>query len=83
MSKIHYWGYRIDINYIDFFWKELEAGRLRQGWGYDDSQNLKDFSADDDAGAKRNFAIFEKVKKDAPILLNSCRKPIIGTGMLP
>jgi hypothetical protein len=69
MSKIHYWGYRIDINYIDFFWKELEAGRLRQGWGYDDSQNLKDFSADDDAGAKRNFAIYEKVKKDDILII--------------
>jgi hypothetical protein len=24
-----------------FIWDEIRAGRLRQGWGYDDCQNLK------------------------------------------
>lgn len=69
MSKIHYWGYRIDTNYIDFFRKELEEGRLRQGWGYDDSQNLKHFTANDDDGARRNFAIMNRVKKDDILII--------------
>ena len=63
MDKIHYWGYRINTDEIEFFRKELENGRLRQGWGYDSSQNLMSFSADNDPGAERNFAIFERVKK--------------------
>jgi len=33
-----YWGYRIDVKNQDFFFKELEQGRLRQGWGYDKNQ---------------------------------------------
>ena len=37
----HYWGYRIDVKNPDFFFKELEQGRLRQGWGYDENQKLK------------------------------------------
>lgn len=69
MSKIHFWGYRIDTNAIDFFWTELEQGRLRQGWGYDNSQNLKSFTANEDLGAKRNFAIFERVKKDDILII--------------
>lgn len=69
MNKIHFWGYRIDTNAIDFFWTELEQGRLRQGWGYDNSQDLKKFTANEDLGAKRNFAIFERVKKDDILII--------------
>ena len=29
----NYWGYRIDVKNQDFFFKELEQGRLRQGCG--------------------------------------------------
>jgi hypothetical protein len=69
MDKIHYWGYRINTDEIEFFRKELENGRLRQGWGYDSSQNLMSFSADNDPGAERNFAIFERVKKNDILLI--------------
>ncbi len=37
----HYWGYRIDVKNPDFFFKELEQGRLRQGWGYVENQKWK------------------------------------------
>lgn len=69
MENIHYWGYRIDTNHIEFFWQELEQGRLRQGWGYDDSQNLKDFTAFNDSVARRNFSIFNQVKKNDILLI--------------
>lgn len=53
MSR-HYWGYRIDVKLvIAFFRNELENGRLRQGWGWDDRQNLRDLKAD--WGARRNL----------------------------
>ena len=36
-----YWGFRTDKDYqVDLF-EELKAGRLRQGWGYDESQDLR------------------------------------------
>lgn len=40
MSQTRYWASRISKEYTSFFWKELQAGRLRQGWGYDDAQDL-------------------------------------------
>lgn len=57
----NYWGYRIDKNRIGFFMDELNNGRLRQGWGWHESQNLRDFKMD--GGAKRNMPMFHKVKK--------------------
>lgn len=36
----HYWASRPDRNNLDYFWTELQKGRLRQGWGYRDDQNL-------------------------------------------
>lgn len=59
--QIHYWGYRIDKRYINILNKELLEGRLRQGWGYHEGQNLKNFTFN--AGASRNYPIFNKVKK--------------------
>jgi hypothetical protein len=35
-----YWASRPDRNKLEYFWTQLQKGRLRQGWGYDDSQNL-------------------------------------------
>lgn len=35
-----YWVIRTDKKATDFLWRELEEGRLRQGWGFDLSQNL-------------------------------------------
>lgn len=42
--KMQYWGFRIDVNgqgYPDYYVNELEHGFLRQGWGYDASQDLR------------------------------------------
>ena len=69
MDNRHYWGYRIDTLRIEFFNQELQEGRLRQGWGYDERQNLINFTAFDDSGAKRNFPIYHKVKKGDILLI--------------
>jgi hypothetical protein len=45
MSR-HYWGYRIAVDRIDFFRAELENGRLRQGWGWDNLQDLRNMKMD-------------------------------------
>jgi len=45
---------------------ELNIGRLRQGWGWDERQDLRNFKMDEGAG--RNRPMFQKVKK-ADILL--------------
>lgn len=63
----NYWGYRINKNKIDFFRSELEQGRLRQGWGWDEKQCLTDLKMD--SGAKRNLPIFNKVKKGDILLI--------------
>ncbi|MDR3137770.1 MAG: hypothetical protein LBT73_02685 [Tannerellaceae bacterium] len=62
----NYWGCRIYNRYIPFLAKELEAGRLRQGWGYDESQNLKNTTVD--LGAKKNLRML-KVKKGDILLV--------------
>ena len=35
-----YWAMRTDKNYPHLFMKELQKGNLRQGWGYEASQDL-------------------------------------------
>jgi hypothetical protein len=36
-----YWAMRTDTRHnTDWLWRELSAGRLRQGWGYRDDQDL-------------------------------------------
>lgn len=69
MSK-HYWGYRIDTNQIYFFRKELEAGILRQGWGWHNKQDLRNLKMDE--GARRNLSIYKKVKKDDVLIIPRC-----------
>lgn len=61
-EKVHFWGYRIRNDLAEYFWDELDQGRLRQGWGYEEEHNLKKESIMDD-GARRNKPIYEKVKK--------------------
>lgn len=63
-----YWGYRIDVNHRDYFYKEMLEGRLRQGWGYDSSQNLM-LGDKMDGTAKRNVPIFNKVKAGDILLI--------------
>ena len=36
-----YWASRIQTDYRNYFWSELQEGRLRQGWGYDPGQDLR------------------------------------------
>ncbi len=43
---MNYWGYRIDKENRRYFFKEILEGRLRQGWGYSESQNLKGKNVD-------------------------------------
>ena len=62
----HYWGYRIDVKNPDFFFKELEQGRLRQGWGYAENQKLPET---EDSGARKNLSMYEKVKKGDILLI--------------
>ena len=41
-----YWIMRVDHREAkDFLWSELKAGRLRQGWGYREDQNLETLAA--------------------------------------
>jgi len=35
-----YWASRPDRDNLEYFWTQLQKGKLRQGWGYDESQNL-------------------------------------------
>ena len=69
---MNYWGYRIDSKYAYFLFDEVQAGRLRQGWGYKDSQNLRLDNIDE--SARRNLAIFNKVKKGDILLIPHMRE---------
>ena len=67
MEKTNYWCYRIDRSKIQFFKEELDHGRLRQGWGWDEKQDLRNLEMD--RGAKRNLPMFNKVKKNDILLV--------------
>ena len=58
----NYWGYRICTEYIDFFAKELNLGRLHQGWGYHEGQDLRNMTYD--GGASKNLRMLEVKKGD-------------------
>lgn len=66
-ERIRYWGYRIAKERIPFFWDELRQGRLRQGWGADRGQNLRNLTVD--RGARRNLRMFHEVKKGHILLV--------------
>lgn len=67
MSERNYWCYRIDTSRIKFFIDELHNGRLRQGWGWNEKQDLRDFTMDEGAG--RNRPMFNKVKRGDILLI--------------
>lgn len=67
MRETHYWGYRVDASEADFFARELEQGRLRQGWGFDEGQNLRNMTVD--KGAGRNRSMYQRVKKGDLLLV--------------
>ena len=57
------YAFRVSQTYAHQLFEELEIGRLRQGWGYDENLNLRKDSAKKDCKAKRNYSIKDKVKK--------------------
>lgn len=63
----NYWCFRVDTSKIKFFSNELNEGRLRQGWGWDEKQDLRNFEMDEGAG--RNRPMFNKVKKGDVLLI--------------
>lgn len=67
MSEKNFWCYRIDTSKIKYFISELNEGRLRQGWGWDTAQDLRNFKMDEGAGRIR--AIFNNVKKGDILLI--------------
>lgn len=67
METKNYWCYRINTKEIEYFRKELHQGRLRQGWGWDDKQDLRNFQMDEGAG--RNLPMFKRVKKGDILLV--------------
>ena len=62
MAKVRCWGFRIATGHIEYLAEELEHGRLRQGWGYDQGQNLRNLTFD--AGARRNLRMLNVRKGD-------------------
>jgi len=66
-GKRQYWGYRICNEASSFFNDELKEGRLRQGWGYDIGQNLRNMTVDE--GAQKNLKMFNEVKKGDILLV--------------
>lgn len=62
----NYWGYRIDVKNQDFFFKELQQGRLWQGWGYAENQKLPNTK---DSGARKNLSMYHNVKKGDTLLI--------------
>ena len=64
-----YWGFRISTGAEErkYLADELDKGNLRQGWGYEDSQNLNNSSVQ--GAARRNFPIKKKVKKGDILLV--------------
>ena len=60
-----YYAFRIQDSRAQELQNELKIGRLRQGWGYDAKLNLReDKTARKDSGARKNFPIKDRVKKD-------------------
>ena len=67
IEERRYWGCRIDTSNIGLLWKELQEGRLRQGWGWDEGQDLRRLTVDE--GASRNMRMFKEVKKGHILLV--------------
>jgi hypothetical protein len=67
MSKRNFWCFRVDTGKIKYLYHELMEGRLRQGWGWDNMQDLRNLKLD--AGAARNKPMYDRVKKGDIILV--------------
>lgn len=68
------WVVRIDKFAIEILSQRILAGRLHQGWGWDEKQRLDQSNAKlaMDEGASRNRRMFRDVKKDDLILVANC-----------
>ena len=61
----NYYAFRICNSKAEELEEELKIGRLHQGWGYDAKLNLRETkTARADSGARKNFPIKNRVKKD-------------------
>ncbi len=69
-ENIEYWAFRLD--HKKALYDEMKAGRLRMGWGWLASQNLRKYGKDgegfEDHGAGKNLPMYWKVKKGHIIL---------------
>ena len=62
MTNPRCWGFRIATDRIEYLATELEEGRLRQGWGWKEGQDLKNLTFD--GGARRNLRMLEVRRGD-------------------
>jgi hypothetical protein len=71
---MNYWVFRSDKKYSQKLFQELEAGRLRQGWGWSPKQNLHLLASGDqnamDEGARRNLRMLQVKKGDVILALH-------------
>jgi hypothetical protein len=65
---MNYWGYRTNKFKAEFFWKELQQGRLRQGWGFENEHDLRNPKLLYN-GARRNMRMYQDVKKGDYLLV--------------
>ena len=67
----NYFGYRINTSKREFFKKELlEHKQLRQGWGYDPGQDLRNMTVNE--GASRNRSMFKVKQGDILLVPGLC-----------
>jgi hypothetical protein len=64
----NYWGYRIDKERSEFFRDELQKGWLRQGWGSEEGQDLRNLTVDN--GASKNLPMLQVKKGDILLVPN-------------
>ena len=68
-NSVQYWAFRIDNRRFKYIDEEARQGRLRQGWGWHDGQDLNlPWTEFVDEGANRNRRMLE-VKKGDVILV--------------
>ena len=74
-SQKQYWGFRVDVNnpavYPNYYNTELKNKKvLRQGWGWDESCNLKCLTWDSvPRNLRSNFRMYNEVKRGDIILI--------------
>jgi hypothetical protein len=56
----NYYAFRTDRNHRQFMYTELQAGRLRQGWGFEEGQDLRHQTVDKGATANLKMLLVEK-----------------------